>query len=266
MADYKTILEALADSELRQKRQSAVTNSRREKIKKLLVEATPKSQSTNKLLTEGGNGLIVPSRSGRSSLIKRTRAESSEFLFESYEDYVAYMISDDERPEFSTFVTKDEYKRATGRDYHERQSVLNEDSPWSSWFDAEEVIDAHKRRMYEENARKREDRWRDAQREREWEQTQRQRSEYHQEETHTPPTGGDTLYDRISRNKERLLKEFDLPNGSTLQDVKRAYREQMIKYHPDKVATQDENLQREYTRKAQELNEAYTKLVKQDFM
>ena len=53
------------------------------------------------------------------------------------------------------------------------------------------------------------------------------------------------------------LAVLGLQPGASSEEIKRAYKKLMSKYHPDRVATLSEDLQKKASEKAQTINEAY---------
>ena len=54
---------------------------------------------------------------------------------------------------------------------------------------------------------------------------------------------------------------LEIPRGATRDEITRAYREQMKRYHPDRVGDLGEELQRVAHRKTLEIQRAYTELT-----
>lgn len=268
------------------------------RIKKLLFESDEvrgqkeQRHSQRKVLSEsvvhqrGGGMLSDGSQSRPSSQLAlltskrdevalRHRQKPSEPLFETYEDYVAYMISDDvDRPQYSTFVSMGEYEAMRGRGaVREESSVLYEEFDYDGfgsideyWKDSvDQILREEKRReeRYQERARKRQQEWEERQSQREWEE--RQQGYEQQRQRRESQSFGGSVQDRIAKNKQRLLNEFGLPSNASFDDVKSAYRQQMKQWHPDKFASQGQQAQEEATRKTQMLNESYQKILRQDF-
>jgi len=251
-----------------------------------MISETRQSSGRKRLLSDGvrseKSGALAILTSKRDEVVLRHQQHPDEPLFESYEDYVAYMIDDDvDRPQYSTFVSMDEYnathKSRILREDRSREFVKDEfeEDEFGSvdeyWRDSMDHILREEQKQEErsqENARKRQREWEERQRQREWEEgqqgyDQRKREQYQQHTTSNP--FGDSVQDRISRNKQRLLNEFGLPTTASLDDVKKAYRDQMKQWHPDKYASKGEQAQSEATKKTQTLNESYQKILRQDF-
>ncbi len=53
-----------------------------------------------------------------------------------------------------------------------------------------------------------------------------------------------------------------IPPGASMEDVHRAYRREMAKYHPDRVSHLGEELQRVAHRKSLEIQEAYQEILR----
>lgn len=247
------------------------------KIKRLLFESSVKKEQhqTHKEKPENGHGKLMVLTSKKDETILKHQQDSDESLFETYEDYVAYMIDDDkERPQYSTFVSMDDYdtiggiktlNEGVGRvyDYYGYDEYDGFKSINEYWKDSMNHIlreEKRKEEQYQENARKRQREWEDRQQEFE----QRKKDQDQQHTTGNPFR--DSVRDRISRNKQRLLSEFGLPTTASLDDVKKAYRDQMKQWHPDKYASKGQQSQDEATKKTQTLNESYQKILRQDFV
>ena len=69
----------------------------------------------------------------------------------------------------------------------------------------------------------------------------------HKEGKHKPGEKDDVFYYRV----------LGLTPAATEQEIKKAYRDLMRQYHPDKVATLGPELQAAASKKAKEVNEAY---------
>lgn len=62
---------------------------------------------------------------------------------------------------------------------------------------------------------------------------------------------------RQGMSTESALSVFGLPANASVEDIKRAYKKLMLKYHPDRVATLDAAAQNEAREKSQRINQAY---------
>lgn len=56
---------------------------------------------------------------------------------------------------------------------------------------------------------------------------------------------------------ENALNVLDVKKGATFAEIKKAYRKQMKRYHPDRAANASEDVKRMYTEKAQNIQQAY---------
>lgn len=63
---------------------------------------------------------------------------------------------------------------------------------------------------------------------------------------------------------EKYYKELDLPNNSTDEEVKKAYKKMAIKHHPDKHANSSEQNKQEAEEKFKKIAEAYEVLTNKE--
>ena len=82
-------------------------------------------------------------------------------------------------------------------------------------------------------------------------------------EKEMPPGGGSSQNEKPrTGTPEYLRRDYELLNvsfGSGITEVKKAYKIQILKYHPDRFATDPEG-QKTATRKAAAINEAFQRI------
>lgn len=107
-------------------------------------------------------------------------------------------------------------------------------------------------------------------------QNHNSRPEYHRPENtgtiyHAEDLGGNDntreykprsfIYKKITPELEKAYKLLDVPFNSTLEDLKKAYKDKLKYYHPDRHAD-NETLQKVATDKTRQVVEAYNLIVK----
>lgn len=64
-------------------------------------------------------------------------------------------------------------------------------------------------------------------------------------------------------NKQSNYKILEIEPNATNEEVKKAYRKMAVKYHPDKVATLGEDVQKAAEEKFKAVNQAYEAICKE---
>ena len=73
----------------------------------------------------------------------------------------------------------------------------------------------------------------------------------------------DSIYAMFYPNKQSNYKILEIEPNATNEEVKKAYRKMAIKYHPDKVATLGEDVQKAAEEKFKAVNQAYEAICKE---
>ena len=73
----------------------------------------------------------------------------------------------------------------------------------------------------------------------------------------------DSIYAMFYPNKESNYKILEIEPNATNEEVKKAYRKMAVKYHPDKVATLGEDVQKAAEEKFKAVNQAYESICKE---
>jgi len=71
---------------------------------------------------------------------------------------------------------------------------------------------------------------------------------------------GNTGFPGYTVNKDQYYTELGVTKDSTAEEIKKAYRTQAMKYHPDKANNLDEGTRKQYEEKFKKINEAYENL------
>ena len=73
----------------------------------------------------------------------------------------------------------------------------------------------------------------------------------------------DSIYAMFYPNKQSNYKILEIEPNATNEEVKKAYRKMAVKYHPDKVATLGEDVQKAAEEKFKAVNQAYEAICKE---
>lgn len=72
---------------------------------------------------------------------------------------------------------------------------------------------------------------------------------------------GNTSYQNPFEDKSRYYTVLGVQPGASKEEIKRAFREQAKKHHPDKFANESQEIRDYHEKKFKEINEAYEKLA-----
>ncbi|MCI6492967.1 MAG: DnaJ domain-containing protein, partial [Bacteroidales bacterium] len=73
----------------------------------------------------------------------------------------------------------------------------------------------------------------------------------------------DSIFAQFRPSNERNYRILEIEPNATDEEVKKAYRKMAIKYHPDKVATLGEDVQKAAEEKFKAVNQAYEAICKE---
>lgn len=71
---------------------------------------------------------------------------------------------------------------------------------------------------------------------------------------------GNSYYSNVNSNKKNYYSSLGLEEGADVDDIKKAYKKMVKKYHPDFNSHLSENEKKENENKIREINEAYEQL------
>ena len=71
------------------------------------------------------------------------------------------------------------------------------------------------------------------------------------------------IYIQETMEKRDYYEVLEVPKNATSDEIKKAYRKMAIKYHPDKVATLGEDVQKAAEEKFKAISQAYEAICKE---